>query len=77
MLGHQPINPGAATARVQAWPEAAGPTVFSPSSFSQLKAFKDEEKAKEALKQQKRKAKVRGLREEAAFTSLTFLRATV
>lgn len=30
-----------------------------PPSFSQLKAFKDEEKTKEALKQQKRKAKVR------------------
>lgn len=36
---------------------------FLPFLF-QLKAFKDEEKVKEALKQQKRKMKVSGLREE-------------
>lgn len=43
--------------------EAPWLTVFSPSSvsFSQLKAFKDEEKARNALRQQKRKAKVRRL----------------
>lgn len=38
---------------------APGPTM-SLSFLPQLKAFKDEEKAKEALRQQKRKAKVRG-----------------
>lgn len=52
--------------------EAPVPTAFSPSS-SQLKAFKDEEKAKEALKQQKRKAKVRRPERRAALTSSRLL----
>lgn len=49
---------------------APGPTM-SLSFLPQLKAFKDEEKAKEALRQQKRKAKVRGS-EGGSSTSLAF-----
>lgn len=47
---------------VQGWPGSTWANdLLSLSFLPQLKAFKDEEKAKEALKQQKRKAKVRGL----------------
>lgn len=48
---------------VQAWPGStfANSLLSLSVSFSQLKAFKDEEKARNALRQQKRKAKVRRL----------------